>query len=90
MHILLNKQAVYERDTKMVKVLLEFVAIVMWALHFSDETRDHGGCPRGVMVKALDCRIAVSEFELQLRYYVHFRTNTLGKGMNLLILLAMG
>ena len=24
------------------------------------------------MVKALDCGIAVSEFELQSRYYVHF------------------
>ena len=49
-----------------------------------------GGCPRGVMVKAMDCRIVVSEFELQSRYYVHFRTNTLAKGMNPLILPAMG
>ena len=48
------------------------------------------GCPRGVMVKAMDCGIVVSEFELQLRYYVHFRANTLGKGMNPLILPAMG
>ena len=47
-------------------------------------------CPPGVMVKATDSGIAVSEFELQSNYYVHFRTNTLGKGMNLLILLAMG
>ena len=31
------------------------------------------GCPRGVMVKALNFGIVVSEFELQLRYYVHFR-----------------
>ena len=31
------------------------------------------GCPRGVMVKALDCGIVVREFELQSRYYVHFR-----------------
>ena len=38
-------------------------------------------CPRGVMVKVLDCEIVVSEFELQSRYYVHFRTNTLEKGM---------
>ena len=30
------------------------------------------GCPRGVMVKAMDCGIIVSKFELQLRYYVHF------------------
>ena len=37
------------------------------------------GCPRGVMVKALDGRIIVSEFELQLRYYIHFQTNTLWK-----------
>ena len=49
-----------------------------------------GGCPRGVMVKAMDCEIVVSEFVLQARYYVHFRANTLGKGMNLLILPAMG
>ena len=45
--------------------------------------------PHGVMVKALDCGIVISAFELQLRYYVHFRTNTLGKGMNPLILPTM-
>ena len=48
------------------------------------------GCPRGVMVKAMNCEIVVSEFVLQSRYYVHFRVNTLGKGMNPLILSAMG
>ena len=54
------------------------------------ETQSFGGCPRGVMVKAMDCRIVVSEFVLQSRYYVHFRANTRGKGMNPLILPAMG
>ena len=49
-----------------------------------------GGCPRGVMVKAMDCGIVIREFVLQSRYYVHFRANTLGKGMNPLILPAMG
>ena len=34
------------------------------------------------MVKARDCGIVVREFVLQSRYYVHFRANTLGKGMN--------
>ena len=48
------------------------------------------GCPRGVMVKAVDCGIVVREFVVQSRYYVHFRANTLGKGMNPLILPAMG
>ena len=48
------------------------------------------GCPSGVMVKAMDCGIVVREFVLQSRYYVHFRANTLGKGMNPLILPAMG
>ena len=47
------------------------------------------GCPRGVMVKAMDCEIVEREFVLQSRYNVHFRPNTLGKGMNLLILPAM-
>ena len=42
------------------------------------------------MVKAKDCGIVVNEIELQSRYYVHFRTNTLGKGMNSLILPAIG
>ena len=44
----------------------------------------------GVMVKALDCGIIVSEFELQSRYYIHLQRNTLGKGMNPFILPAMG
>ena len=43
-----------------------------------------GGAPRGVMVKAMDCGIV-----LQSPYYVHFRANTLGKGVNPLILPAM-
>ena len=45
-----------------------------------------GGYPRGVM----GCEIVVCEFVLQSCYYVHFRANTLGKGMNPLILTAMG
>ena len=45
---------------------------------------------RGVMVKAMDFGIVVCEFKIQSRYYVHFRTNTLGKGMNSRILPAMG
>ena len=47
-------------------------------------------CPRGVIVKAMDSGIVVSEFVLQSRYYVHFRTNTIGKGTNHVILPAMG
>ncbi len=38
----------------------------------------------------MDCGIVVSEFELQSGYYVHFRANTLGKGMNPLILPLIG
>ena len=50
----------------------------------------YGGCPRGVMVKAMDCGIVESEFVLQSLYYIDFRANTLGKSMNPLILPAMG
>ena len=46
--------------------------------------------PCGVMVKAMDCGIIVSEFVFHSRYYVHFWTNTLWKGINRLILVAMG
>ena len=35
---------------------------------------------------AMDCGIVVSEFEFPSRYYVNFRTNTLKKGLNPLIL----
>ena len=42
--------------------------------------------PRGIRVKVLDCDIVVYEFELQSCYYFHFQTNSLGKGINLLIL----
>ena len=48
------------------------------------------GCIRGVMIKAIDCGIVVSKFVLQSRHYDHFRANSLGKGMNPLILPAMG
>ena len=57
--------------------------------YFSDEIK-MWGCPRGVMVKAMDCGIVVREFVLQSHYYIHFRANTFGKGMNPLILPAIG
>ena len=47
-----------------------------------------GGSSCGVIVKAMDCRIVVNEFELQSHDHIHFWTNTLGKGMNPLILAA--
>ena len=54
---------------------------------FSSNILRYKGCPpRGVMVKAMNCGIVVREFVHQSRYYVHFRANTLGKGMNPLIL----
>ena len=37
------------------------------------------------MAKALDSSLEVSEFKLLSRYYVHFRTNTLEKGITFLI-----
>ena len=45
---------------------------------------------RGAVVIMLDCNLIVSEFELQISYYIHFWTNALGKGMNLLIHPDMG
>ena len=49
-----------------------------------------GGCSRGIIVKALDCRIIAIEFKIQLHYQVHSRTNTREKGMNPLIIPAIG
>ena len=50
--------------------------------HLQTRLNSTRGCPRGVMVKAMDYEIVVREFVPQSRYYVHFRANTLGKGMN--------
>ena len=47
-------------------------------------------CPRGVVGKVMDCRLVINDFELQSRYYVHFHTNTVGKGMKPFILPAIG
>ena len=41
-----------------------------------------GWCPCGVVVNVLDRDIVISEFELQLWYYVVFQSNTLREGMN--------
>ena len=53
------------------------------------ETRERGSS-RGVVANVLDCDIILSEFEHQSHNYVHFRTNTLGKGINPLIPPAIG
>ena len=42
------------------------------------------------LANELDFDIIVSKFKPQSHYYVHLRTNTLGKGINFLILPAMG
>ena len=44
----------------------------------------------GVIVKTQDCGIVACDFELQSSNDVHFRTNNPGKGMNPIILPAMG
>ena len=53
------------------------------------DSSEYRGNLRGLMVKVPDCRLKVSELELQFRYYFHFWINTLGKGMNPLIPQAM-
>ena len=65
---------------------IEDLVIVLLSIHNNQLFTDTTMCPRGLMVKAMNCGIVVREFVLQSRYYVHFRANTLGKGMNPLIL----
>ena len=60
------------------------------SVHIHTHIHKGVGCPRGVMVKAMDCGIVVREFVLQSRHYVHFRANTLAKDMNPLVFPAMG
>ena len=63
---------------------------VQLCLVYTSHSFDEGGGPCGEMVKTMDCGIAVTKFKLQLHYYVHFQTNTLGKGINPFIFPAMG
>ena len=79
-----DEYTVYKEKALSLRVLEEdipFLTSKNWGV-----SPHHQGCPRGVMVKAMNCGIVVCGFVLQSRYYVHFRANTLGKGMNPLIL----
>ena len=73
-----------------ITVVIDVLSLYLLMLLLTSFSLESGGCPRGVMVKVMDCRIVVSEFVLQSRYYVHFQANTLGKGMNPLILPVIG
>ena len=64
--------------------------ILLGIIYYQPYYNISGGFPHGVMVKAMDSGITEREFVLQSCYYIHFRANTLGKGMNPLILPAMG
>ena len=44
-------------------------------------------CSLDIVANVLHCGIIVSDFILQLFYYVHFQTNTLEKDMNSLSIL---
>ena len=44
---------------------------------------------RDVVANVMDCNILIIEFELQLCFYVHFRSNTFGNNINPLTLLAV-
>ena len=78
------------RKEKVKQIVQEKIALMLLVSMSEFHTLTTRECPRGVRVKAMDCGIVVSEFVLQSRYYVHIRSNTLGKGMNPLILPAMG
>ena len=83
-HYIMHQCIIMDRQLSLYNYGQTCINILLWTESYQR------GCPRGVMVKAMDCRIVVREFVLQSRYYVHFRANTLGKGMNPLILPVMG
>ena len=62
------------------------LVVFHWSLRYSKSPQVSKGSLRGVMANVLDYNIVVNKSELQTRYYVRFRTNTLGKGLNPFIL----
>ena len=71
--------------------LIWFLEKVFVQCHaFSSQTKTYRGTLHDVTAKILDCSLEVNELGLQSRYYIHFWTNVLGKGMNLLFSPAMG
>ena len=85
---LLKKEAFGSLSTKIINLLTQFKCQKEFSL--KQFCLVNMGVHRGVMVKAMDCAVVINEFELQSRYYVHFRTITLGKGMSSFIHAAMG
>ena len=63
--------------------MLSSQVIVIWKSHKNKHEVLGTSC--SMMVKVQNCGLKVHEFEPESSYYVHFRTNTLGKGMNPLI-----
>ena len=66
------------RPNKNHKGLIHYIYTYYAAVHLSKSGRSL----RGVLANVLDYDTVVREFEFQSRYYVHIRTNILGKGMN--------
>ena len=73
----MNHMQIWPRRIRKTVFLPSFSCVntTVWIDHVG-ANKAHKGCPRGVMVKVLDCGIVVSRFELQSRVYVHFRTNS--------------
>ena len=71
------------KSMMIIRMLAKSIIIV------STPTRTYRESPAGVMAKILDFGTKGSEFEPQLGYYVHFRTNTLWKAWIPLSLLQM-
>ena len=79
---MIRKMRVRSSQSPVSLSLISFYTPDIFELHTTKETNYLRGCPRGVMVKTMVCEIVAREFKLRSRYYVHFQTNTLGKGMN--------
>ena len=72
------------RDTRNVSRLLYYKNGMIVSHNFSLFSDDHNyfrGNTHDVVANVLHSDIVVSEFELQSRYYIHFGTNNLWKGM---------
>ena len=80
-----NLRELFNAKATIVKEQQWYYSPYNWVNKGSNGLSPNGISPLSVVVNVQECDIVLREFELESRYYIHFRTNILRKGINRLI-----